>query len=152
MLARQDMSYAHLAAELAKLGVPETPRAVEAKVIRGTFRFTFFLQALAASQADCPSRWSDIFLSSDTWEARATRVFTIELARQPWLDWRMLSNRLDEIGVTISADSLQSEIESGSFLTALFLQCATVCQFDTIHRFLDVSSLNDAAVARSSTL
>ncbi len=144
------MSYAQLAGELAKLGVSESTRAVEAKVIRGTFRFSFFLQALAASQADCPSRWDEVFSSRDTWEARAEGVFAIELATQPWLSWGMLSNRLAEIGVVVPADSLQSHIESGSFSTALFLQCATVCHFDSIHRFLDISSLNDAAVAGSS--
>nr|WP_279630547.1 DUF6471 domain-containing protein [Paraburkholderia aspalathi] len=150
VLARQDMSYPQLAGELAKLGVPESARAVEAKVIRGTFRFSFFLQTLVASQAECPSRWVDVFSSPDTWEARATRVLAIELAGQPWLDWRMLSNRLEEIGVSIAVDSLQSQIDSGSFLTTLFLQCATVCHFDSILRFLDISSLNEAALAGSS--
>jgi hypothetical protein len=152
VLARQDMSYAGLSNELAKLGVTESPRAVEAKVIRGTFRFTFFLQALAASQAEWPHRWREVLSSADSWEARAAKVFSTELAGQPWLDWAMLSNRLLEIGVAIPADALKLQVESGTFLTSLFLQCGTVCRFDSIQRFLDISSLNHAALTVSQDL
>ncbi|OBR47211.1 hypothetical protein A6456_32980 [Paraburkholderia tropica] len=152
ILVRQDMSYAGLSDELAKLSVAESPRAVEAKVIRGTFRFTFFLQALAASQAEWPHRWGEAALSTDSWEARAAMVFSVEMAGQPWLDWTMLSNRLLEIGVVVPSDVLRLQVESGTFLTSLFLQCGTVCRFDSIRRFLDISSLNHAALMASQDL
>lgn len=152
MLARQDMSYAELTGELAIIGVPESPRAVEAKIIRGTFRFTFFLQALVASRADCPYQWAGSLFAEEPWQARTARVFGAEMAGQPWLSWRMLSSRLKEIGVTVEHDSLQAQLDSGSFSMTLFLQCATVCRFDSVYRFLDASSLNRAAVAGASAL
>lgn len=152
ILARQDMSYAGLSDELAKLGVADSPRAVEAKVIRGTFRFTFFLQALAASQAEWPHQWGEARSSVDSWEARAAMVFLTEMAGQPWLNWTMLSSRLLEVGAKIPADVLRLQVESGAFPTSLFLQCGTVCRFDSIERFLDISSLNHAALTASQDL
>ncbi|ABK06969.1 hypothetical protein ISJ10_14045 [Burkholderia pseudomallei] len=149
VLARQDMSYTELAGELAKLGVAESAHAVEAKVSRGTFRFAFFLQLIAGSRTDCPYLWADALSSTETWQARSSTVFAAEMAGQPWLNWQMLSNRLQEIGVSLPSESLQAQIESGSFATTLFLQCATVCRFESIYRFLDTSELHRVALANS---
>ncbi|MBM2770495.1 hypothetical protein DF141_16405 [Burkholderia cenocepacia] len=150
MLARQDMSYTQLAGELAKLGVAESAHAVEAKVSRGTFRFAFFLQLLAGSRTDCPYLWASALGSTETWQARSAAVFAAEMTGQPWLNWQMLSNRLQEIGVSLPSESLQAQIESGSFPATLFLQCATVCRFESVYRFLDTSALHRVALASSS--
>jgi hypothetical protein len=157
-LARRDMSYAALAAALAEIGVPETFRAVEAKAQRGTFKFAFFLQLLVAVKADYPARWEQPLAADQTWEQRATAVLQTELSLLPWLTWAGLSARLSEIGVAVSAEELEIQAEIGTFPAVLFLQCAAVCRFESIVRFVDVSSLNDAALnghrraeARSST-
>jgi len=146
-LARRDMSYAELARALSDIGVTESARSVEGKIQRGTFRFSFFLQALAASQADCPPLWQTAFNSNLTWDERASTVLRVELAQLPWLSWKQLASRLAEIGIAMQADSLGDQILAGTFSAALFLQCAGVCRFDTAYMFVDVSSLNDAALA-----
>jgi hypothetical protein len=146
-LARRDMSYAQLAAELAHLGISESARSVEGKVQRGTFRFTFFLQALTASHVDCPSGWLDIMEAPGTWEERASAILRVALAPQPWLSWPQLAQRLAEIGITLDSDVLATQAKDGSFSAALFFQCAAVCQFQGVQLFLDLSSLRNAAVA-----
>jgi hypothetical protein len=146
-LTRQDVSYAQLATELTRLGVPESARSVEGKVQRGTFRFSFFLQALSASRADCPAPWSRILATPGSWEAHAAAVFKECLAQQPWLNWDQLAQRLAEIGIDVQADVLGAQATEGIFSASLFFQCATVCRFEGIQLFLDVSSLNGAALA-----
>lgn len=150
-LARRDMSYAELARALSDVGVTESARSVEGKIQRGTFRFNFFLQVLAASQADCPRPWQTTLASSLTWDERASAVLRAELAQLPWLGWQQLSNRLTEIGIRMQADSLCDQILAGTFSGALFLQCATVCGFATAQMFVDVSSLNDAALSGAAS-
>ncbi|WP_323050962.1 DUF6471 domain-containing protein [Caballeronia mineralivorans] len=149
-LARRDISYAQLAAELAKLGVTESARSVEGKVQRGTFRFSFFLQTLAASNADCPAQWIQALSAPAAWEKRAATVLATELSQQPWLSLSGLAHRLEEIGVAIPLETLSAQTADGTFSAAFFLQCATVCRFDSVHRFLDVSSMNSAALAGAS--
>ncbi|MFM0499048.1 DUF6471 domain-containing protein [Paraburkholderia caffeinilytica] len=146
-LTRQDVSYAQLAAELTRLGVPESARSVEGKVQRGTFRFVFFLQALTASGADCPVAWARVMARRGTWEERATAVFQDALALQPWLSWRQLAHRLAEIGVEVQPEVVEGHVADGTFSAAFFFQCAAVCRFEGIHLFLDTSSLNSAALA-----
>jgi hypothetical protein len=146
-LTRQDVSYAQLASELKRLGVSESARSVEGKVQRGTFRFSFFLQALTASRADCPPGWSRILHGPGSWEERAAAVFADALALQPWLDWAQLAQRLSEIGIEVQPNPLAAQAAEGVFSAALFFQCATVCRFEGIQLFVDASSLNSAALA-----
>lgn len=145
-LARQDMSYADLAAAMLGLGLAETSRSVEAKAQRGTFRFTFFLQTLVASRTDYPVTWSKAMTSKPRWEARASAVLREELSQHPWLTWDGLSARLGEIGIVLAAEDLKAHVNGGNFSASLFLQCATVCRFDGIERFVDISALNRAAL------
>jgi hypothetical protein len=147
ILARRDMSYAALAKEFVELGIAESARSVEGKIQRGTFRFSFLLQALAASQADCPAQWQQALTAELTWEERASSILRSELAQLPWLDWHALSSRLSEIGITVPAAALGEQVMSGTFSATLFLQCATVCRFPVLTGFVDTSSLNDAALA-----
>lgn len=147
VLARRDMSYAELARALGDIGVTESARSVEGKIQRGTFRFSFFLQVLAASQADCPPPWQTALTSNSTWEERACAVLKVELAQLPWLSSQQLTSRLAEIGVAMQADSLDDQILGGTFSASLFLQCAAVCRMSAAHMFVDASSLNDAALA-----
>jgi hypothetical protein len=84
------------------------------------------------------------------WEDRAAAILRGELSLQPWLDWVKLSKRLEEIGIFVKPETLRVQIEDGSFSTALFLQCATVCRFAGIHLFLDQFDLNEAALAGTS--
>ena len=151
-LTRQDVSYAQLAAELTRLGVSESARSVEGKVQRGTFRFSFFLQALSASGADCPAAWSRGLATRGAWEARAAEVLKDSLAQQPWLNWRQLSLRLCEIGIEVQPDVLGTQAVDGTFSAALFFQCAAVCRFEGIQLFLDISSLHSAALAGQSSV
>ncbi|WP_321854675.1 DUF6471 domain-containing protein [Paraburkholderia tropica] len=150
ILARRDMSYAALAKEFMELGITESARSVEGKVQRGTFRFSFFLQALAASQADCPTQWQQALLAELTWEERASSILCSEIAQLPWLDWQLLSSRLAEIGIAMPAATLGEQVLSGTFSAALFLQCATVCRFPALTGFIDTSSLNDTVLAGSA--
>lgn len=146
-LARRDMSYAELAKAFLELDVTESARSVEGKVQRGTFRFSFFLQVLVASQTDCPAHWQPVLTADLTWEERASAVLRTEIAQLPWLDWQALSTRLSEIGVAMPSTALSEQVLSGTFSAALFLQCATVCRFPVLFGFVDASSLNDAALA-----
>lgn len=150
-LARRDMSYAQLAGALTGMGLAESARSVEGKIQRGTFRFTFFLQTLAASNNQYPEQWAVALHSgATTWEKSAALVIQAELATLPWLDHPMLSQRLNEIGVQVAAEALKGQITDGTLSTALFFQCATVCRFTDLHFFLDGRDLNDAAVAGTS--
>ncbi|WP_454826658.1 DUF6471 domain-containing protein [Paraburkholderia xenovorans] len=150
MLTRRDVSYAQLAKALTQIGVAESERSIEGKVHRGRFRHTFFLQVLTASSSLYPEQWAHALHGEMGWQDRAAAILRGELSRQPWLDWVKLSKRLEEIGVYVEPESLRVQIEDGSFSTALFLQCATVCRFAGIHLFLDQLDLNEAALAGAS--
>ncbi|WP_245253873.1 DUF6471 domain-containing protein [Paraburkholderia sp. LEh10] len=144
LLARQDVSYARLATKLSGIGITESARSVQGKVQRGTFKFTFFLQALVAAGTDCPYTWVQALRQESSWDARATAVLSAELALRPSIDWPTLSRRLEHIGVPIAPASLRAQAEDGSFASALFFQCAAVCHFDDIQLYLDSSMLNEA--------
>lgn len=60
----------------------------------------------------------------------------------------MLSSRLEELGVHVEAESLESQIEDGTFSAALYFQCATVWRFDALWLFLDIGAVNEVAVNR----
>lgn len=145
-LARQGMSYADLTAALVDMGVSETFRAVQAKAQRGTCRFSFFLQVVLASRTDYPAAWRKALTAKQSWEQRASAVLQTELSLQPWVTWTGLSARLEEIGVVVSPEDIESHVKNGTFSAALFLQCATVCRFEGIGQFVDVSSLISAAL------
>lgn len=147
VLTRRDVSYAQLVEGLAELGVSESERSIEGKVRRGTFRFTFFLQILTVSRSLFPEQWTHALRDESAWEARATDVLKGELSLQPWLDWERLSKRLGEIGVSMQPETLRAQVEDGTFSTALFFQCATVCRFAGIQLFLDQFDLSEAALA-----
>ncbi|MGF6977609.1 hypothetical protein QFZ94_006059 [Paraburkholderia sp. JPY465] len=150
MLTRRDVSYGQLVEALATIGITESERSIEGKVHRGSFRHTFFLQVLTVSRSLYPEQWAHALQGKMEWEARAAAVLRGELSLQPWLDWMKLSKRLGEIGVYVEPEPLRVQIEDGSFSTALFLQCATVCRFAGVHLFLDQFDLNEAALAGAS--
>lgn len=85
-----------------------------------------------------------------SWEQRASAVMTAELRLQPWVNWTMLARRLDEIGVSVLPDTLRDQVDQGTFTTALFFQCGTVCRFESLHAFIESSALNEAALLGSS--
>jgi hypothetical protein len=145
LLVRKEVSYARLAVDLSRLGAEESARSVEGKVQRGTFRFSFFLQSLAAVEADCPGHWMPALREPREWEHRAALLMQQELAARPWLTWQELSRRLEVIGERIAPETLAAQITSGVFSAALFLQCAVVCSFDGLELFLDQSDLREAA-------
>lgn len=145
VLARKEVSYARLAAELSRLGQTESARSAEGKVQRGLFRFSFFLQSLVALGADCPPHWTGSLSASEDWSACASALMLKELAIRPWLTWAELSRRLESIGEKISPQSLREQVERGDFSAALFLQCAVVGGFDGLQLFLDRSDLAEAA-------
>ncbi|MEM5371644.1 DUF6471 domain-containing protein [Paraburkholderia azotifigens] len=145
LLARKEVSYARLAAELSRLGQTESGRSAEGKIQRGLFRFSFFLQSLVALGADCPPHWAAPLSSSEDWSERASTLMLSELKTRPWLTWAELSRRLESIGEKISPESLADEVRQGDFSAALFLQCAVVGGFDGLELFLDRSDLAMAA-------
>jgi hypothetical protein len=145
LLARKEVSYSRLAAELSRLGQAESARSVEGKVQRGAFRFSFFLQSLVATGADCPPHWVDCLSASGDWSRRASLLMLKEIQLRPWLSWSELSRRLGTIGEQISPESLAAQVNSGAFSAVLFLQCAVVCAFDGLELFLDHSDLVSAA-------
>jgi hypothetical protein len=146
-LARRDISLAQLASELTRDGLQESERSIQGKLSRGRFTFAFFLHALTAAGADFPTAWADALTMDNSWEARASAVFKRSLEEQRWIDWDVLAGRLSEIGVVSEPKALAHAVESGSFSTAFFLQCAAVCRFNDLQLFLDASSVNEAALA-----
>jgi hypothetical protein len=145
LLVRKEVSYARLAADLSRQGAGESKRTVEGKVLRGTFRFSFFLQSLIAVGADCPLHWLEPLRAPGEWEHRASLLMQQELAARPWLSWDELARQLDRIGERVPSDVLAAEITSGVFSAGLFLQCAAVCSFEGLDLFLDRSDLREAA-------
>ncbi|MET3232601.1 UNVERIFIED_ORG: hypothetical protein ABIC54_004806 [Burkholderia sp. 1263] len=145
-MTRSDVSYAQLADALTREGIEESSRSVEGKVQRGTFRFSFFLEALAVSRVEYPPHWSPAFSSKLPWERRASCLIRRELARSPWLDDKKLCTRLDEIGVDIEPATLSRQLDEGTFAATLFFQCATVCHFKGVQLFLNLTDLNDVAL------
>ena len=146
MLARQGLGYAQLAEELCRLGLSESARSVQGKVQRGTFNFTFFLQALVASGSSCPFSWANALRQESpwSWEERATEVLSAELALRPLIDCGILSRRLEEIGVHVASDVLSADVQKGGFAATLYFQSATVCHFEGIQLFLDLPWLYEA--------
>jgi hypothetical protein len=147
-LIQKGVSYEELARRLVERGVQESERSIEGKVHRGRFKFSFFLQAVSAAGSALPRTWLCVQPVEESWEARAAAAFKADLATQPWLDTNLLSRRLEELGVHVQADSLNTQIEDGTFSAALFFQCAAVCRFDALWLFLDTGSVNDVAVNR----
>ena len=145
LLARKEVSYARLASELSRLGTEESPRSVEGKIQRGTFRFSFFLQSLVAVGADCPAHWASALRVRGGWEHRAALLVRHELELRPWLTWEELARRLAVIGEQAEPDALAEQILAGAFPATLFLQCAVVSPFDGLELFLDQSDLREAA-------
>ncbi|MBC8745336.1 hypothetical protein F6X42_01425 [Paraburkholderia sp. WC7.3b] len=145
-MTRSDVSYAQLADALTREGIEESSRSVEGKVQRGTFRFSFFLEALAASRSEYPPHWSPTFSGKLSWDRRASRLIRRELALSPWLDDRKLCGRLEEIGVGIEPTTLSRQLDEGTFAATLFFQCATVCHFEGVHFFLNPADLYDVAL------
>lgn len=144
-ITRADVSYAQLAGALTREGFEESSRSVEGKVQRGTFRFSFFLEALAVSRTEYPPRWQFAFGGKSPWERRASRIVRGELALSPWLNDKMLSRRLGEIGVDVEPMVLSRQLDEGTFAATLFFQCATVCRFEGVQLFLNHADLNKAA-------
>lgn len=147
-LIQKGVNYEDLSRRLVASGVQESARSIEGKVHRGTFKFAFFLQVLNAAGSALPGTWLYSQPIEESWEARATRVFKADLSTQPWLDTDMLSRRLEELGVHVEAESLESQIEDGTFSAALYFQCATVCRFDALWLFVDVATVNEVALNR----
>ncbi|KVR40733.1 hypothetical protein WK17_21225 [Burkholderia multivorans] len=145
-LIQTGVSYEDLARRLVASGVQESARSIEGKVHRGTFKFTFFLQVLSAAGSALPGRWVYPQQVDDSWEARATSALRADLSSQPWLDMDMLSRRLEELGVHVAAETLESQIEEGTFSAALYFQCAAVCRFDSLWLYLDIGVVNDVAL------
>lgn len=150
LLARKEVSYARLAAELSRLGQKESARSAEGKVQRGTFRFSFFLQSLVAVGADCPPHWLESISAPGDWDRRASLLMLKEFEARPWLSWLEVSRRLSTIGEQISPESLALQVGAGDFSAVLFLQCALVCAFDGLELFIDRSDLVHAAKCRMS--
>jgi hypothetical protein len=148
LIARKESSYAHLAAELVRLGVDETARGVEGKTQRGTFRFLYFLQCLEALRADYPAHWNTVMHSGQSWEQRASSILEQEITGRPWLTRTEVSRRLQGIGEPMTSRNFSAHIRSGSFQTTLFIQCAVVCSFDEgLEMFVDRTDLWAAARA-----
>lgn len=147
-LIQRGVSYEDLSRRLIRSGVQESARSIEGKVHRGTFKFTFFLQVLSAAGSALPGTWLYQQQIKESWEARATRIFRADLSAQPWLDTDMLSRRLEEVGVNVEAESLESQIDDGMFSAALYFQSAAVCRFDSLWLYLDISAVNEVAVNR----
>ncbi|MHB9838295.1 DUF6471 domain-containing protein [Paraburkholderia terrae] len=139
------MSYARLAADLGRLGVEESERSIEGKILRGTFRFSFFLQSLVASGADWPAHWESALRANEDWERRASMLMQSELDARPWISWAELSRRLAAIGEHVTPEALSTQVKSGAFPATLFLQCAVVCSFVGLELFVDQSDLHEAA-------
>ncbi|CAL8477053.1 DUF6471 domain-containing protein [Caballeronia sp. S22] len=148
-LIQKGVSYEELARRLVERGVQESERSIEGKVHRGTFKFAFFLQALSAAGSALPGTWLCMQPVDGSLEASAAAAFKADLATQPWLDSNLLSKRLEELGVHVEADSLDTQIEEGTFSAALFFQCATVCRFDALWLYLDVATVNDVAMHKT---
>ncbi|BCQ28238.1 hypothetical protein NK8_64270 (plasmid) [Caballeronia sp. NK8] len=145
LLARKKASYAHLAAELGRLGVEETERGVEGKTQRGTYRFLYFLQSLEALNADYPPHWKDVMRSNRSWEQKASGILGEEIASRPWLTKSEISRRLRTIGEEMTPRNFSAHLRSGNFPATLFLQCAVVCSFEGLDKFVDFSDLRAAA-------
>lgn len=147
-LIQKGVSYADLSRTLSERGIQESARSIEGKVHRGSFKFTFFLQALSAAGSALPRTWLYSRQIKESWEARATTAFKADLSAQPWLNIDMLSRRLEEVGVYVEAELLESQIEEGTFSAALYFQCATVCRFDALWLYLDIAAVNEVALNR----
>lgn len=145
LLARKEVSYARLAAELSRLGESESARSAEGKVQRGAFRFSFFLQSLIAVGADFPPHWEHALLAKGDWSQRASRLMLDEFKKRPWLTWSEVARRLEAIGEKISPEQLATQVNGGDFPATLFLQCAVICEFHGLELFLDQTDLWDAA-------
>lgn len=146
VMTRSDISYAQLADALTSEGFDESSRSVEGKVQRGTFRFAFFLEALAVSRAEYPQHWSPAFSGKLSWERRSSRLIRRELARSPWLDDEKVCARLSEIGVSVEPAVLSKQVDDGTFSAMLFFQCAAVCHFDGIQLFLNPADVSEVAL------
>lgn len=151
-LARKDLTYAQLAAALAALGYAETERSLILKVTRGTAKFELLLQIIDISSARAPALWSEAILSTGDWEQRAAAVLAAELARQPWVTARELTQRLRQFGNGTSEKALSAHISKGSLSLSLALQCLTALGSTSLEHYIDAEDLVAAALASKSTI
>lgn len=152
LLVRKGVSVPRLASEFGRLGGNESARALEGRMHRGTFRLGFFLQIVAAVQADYPPHWRQAMKSAGDWDARASQLFQAELAARPWLSWVEVGRRLASISENWDPRGLCTAVSTGDFPATLFLQCSVVCAFQGIELFVDQSDLFEAARKGATSL
>jgi hypothetical protein len=66
------------------------------------------------------------------WTSGVSRILKTEMKKRD-IPYAELSAKLDEMGVSISADDLRARASRGTFSAALFVQCLMAMGVTTLH-------------------
>lgn len=124
-------------------------RAVEGKVLRGSYRCTFFLQLLNALNSEYPAQWTQVLETDSTWEEMARHIYLLELSGHN-LTFRQVSKRLVKFGINIAPEALEEQIVAGDYPFVLLLQLALAVPIKGFERFVDARDIVQTAGEETS--
>ncbi|MGT2454411.1 DUF6471 domain-containing protein [Cupriavidus basilensis] len=143
LLVRKGVSYEQLVSLLSVEGVEESPRGLEGKVQRGSYRCSFFLQLLHAVRADIPLSLC-IPKNNESWEDVSRRIFLQELTAHG-LTFEELTKRLHALGLDFNPSVLERNVSIGNYPFTLLLQLSAVAPVSLLERFVDQTDIEKVA-------
>lgn len=144
LLARKGATYHDVALALHEIGIEETPKSVELKIQRGSYKCAFFLQLLCALRADMPAELERVLDGRTDWDDACRRLALGVLAGHS-MSIEKLPERLRQCGVHTTSMQVESQTNSGTFPFTLILQLAYLQPLQGLERFVDRSDLAKAA-------
>ncbi|WP_153948827.1 DUF6471 domain-containing protein [Cupriavidus sp. U2] len=146
LLVRKGITQGTLVESLRLVGTSETPRSIEGKLLRGTFKFSLFLQILSAIKSDHPAHWKPVVARAANWDDASARILRHELL-DIGMPLRQVAFRLRDLGVLIDDVVLGSACNDGNFPLVLILQLCLVRPIDELDRLVDMSDIRGALLA-----
>ncbi|QEZ44164.1 hypothetical protein D2917_07915 [Cupriavidus oxalaticus] len=126
------------------IGIEETPKAIELKIQRGSFKCALFLQLLSALRADLPVELKRILDNSTSWDD-ACRQLVLGILADQSISIEEFSKQLRQCGVHLTSTQVASQVSAGVFPFTLILQLDYLFPTPGFERFVDGSDLARAA-------
>lgn len=150
VLARKGMGYAELATALQSVGTTENERSLALRVSRGRVKLSMLLQILHVTHSTIPRLWLDAIAHQKSWEHRAAAVLEAELSRHPALSVDELTQRMVQLGASLSEKTLAEHVIQGTISLPEFLQCILALGSLNLDHYIDYEDL--IAVGRTAVV
>lgn len=147
MLVRKGITQETLVENLRLVGAAETLRSIEGKLLRGTFKFSLFLQILSAIKSDHPAHWKPLVARSSDWDDASAKILRQELM-DGCVPLREVVAQLRDLGVLVDETVLERACNDGNFPLVLILQLCLVRPIDELDRLVDMSDIRAALIAQ----